>query len=35
MGDESLLIWVAVMPVVMLGVHLLITYIQTKKKSSD
>ncbi|SDG33982.1 hypothetical protein SAMN04515658_12411 [Idiomarina zobellii] len=35
MGDESLLIWVAVMPVVMLGIHLLVTYIQSKKKGSE
>ncbi|EAQ32299.1 hypothetical protein OS145_07621 [Idiomarina baltica OS145] len=35
MGYESLLIWVAVMPVVMLGVHLLITFVQSKKKGTD
>ena len=35
MDDESLLIWVAVMPVFMLGVHLLIAFVQNKKKSTD
>jgi len=33
MNSEKLLVLVAVMPVVMLSIHLAITYYQNKKKS--